>query len=175
MFRIPKTTMPVTIVATKKPKQMQTCLYSSYECSQPCLEGYTYCAKHILEDPNAPFKQCGFVYNSNGRKCQNPAPKLDRRDILYVSNVNLMNILFIMYFKLHMKNLSLIYTYRYCTEHARKAQIARIKSTARHSLPQTPEMLLLNLSHYVKKTDSSTEDTEDEEGKIKALDPFSKF
>ncbi|XP_043599395.1 KAT8 regulatory NSL complex subunit 2 isoform X1 [Bombus pyrosoma] len=142
MFRIPKTTMPVTIVATKKPKQMQTCLYSSYECSQPCLEGYTYCAKHILEDPNAPFKQCGFVYNSNGRKCQNPAPKLDRRDILY------------------------------CTEHARKAQIARIKSTARHSLPQTPEMLLLNLSHYVKKTDSSTEDTEDEEGKIKALDPF---
>lgn len=36
-------------------------------------------------------------------------------------------------------------------------------------------MLLLNLSHYVKKTDSSTEDTEDEEGKVKALDPFSKF
>lgn len=35
-------------------------------------------------------------------------------------------------------------------------------------------MLLLNLSHYVKKTDSSTEDTEDEEGKVKALDPFSK-
>lgn len=36
-------------------------------------------------------------------------------------------------------------------------------------------MLLLNLSHYVKKTDSSTEDNEDEEGKVKALDPFSKF
>lgn len=36
-------------------------------------------------------------------------------------------------------------------------------------------MLLLNLSHYVKKTDSSTEETEDEEGKVKALDPFSKF
>ncbi|KOX67798.1 KAT8 regulatory NSL complex subunit 2 [Melipona quadrifasciata] len=142
MFRIPKTTMPVTIVATKKQKQMQTCLYSSYECSQPCLEGFNYCAKHILEDPNAPYKQCGFVYNINGRKCQNPAPILDRRDISY------------------------------CTEHTRKAQIARIKSTARHSLPQTPEMLLLNLSHYVKKTDSSPEETEDEEGKVKALDPF---
>ncbi|XP_043526841.1 KAT8 regulatory NSL complex subunit 2 isoform X2 [Frieseomelitta varia] len=142
MFRIPKATMPVTIVATKKQKQMQTCLYSSYECSQPCLEGFNYCAKHILEDPNAPYKQCGFVYNTNGRKCQNPAPILDRRDISY------------------------------CTEHTRKAQIARIKSTARHSLPQTPEMLLLNLSHYVKKTDSSTEETEDEEGKVKALDPF---
>ncbi|XP_076229870.1 KAT8 regulatory NSL complex subunit dim gamma-tubulin 1 isoform X1 [Nomia melanderi] len=141
MFRIPKT-MPVTTTATKKPKQTHACLYASYECTQPCLEGYNYCAKHILEDPNAPYKQCGFVYNTNGRKCQNPAPKLDRRDISY------------------------------CSEHTRKAQIARIKSTSRHSLPQTPEMLLLNLSHYVKPTDSSTEDTEDEEGKVKALDPF---
>lgn len=64
---------------------------------------------------------------------------------------------------------------RYCAEHTRKAQIARIKSTSRHSLPQTPEMLLLNLSHYVKPADSSTEDTEDDDGKVKALDPFSKF
>ncbi|XP_054004031.1 KAT8 regulatory NSL complex subunit 2 isoform X4 [Hylaeus anthracinus] len=142
MFRIPNTTMPVTTTATKKTKQTQACLYASYECTQPCLEGYNYCGKHILEDPTAPFKQCGFVYNTNGRKCQNPAPKLDRRDISY------------------------------CTEHTRKAQIARIKSTSRHSLQQTPEMLLLNLSHYVKPADSSTEDTEDEEGKVKALDPF---
>lgn len=63
--------------------------------------------------------------------------------------------------------------YRYCTEHSRKAQIARIKSTSRRSLPETPEMLLLNLSHYVKPTDSSAEDTEEERGKVKALDPFS--
>jgi len=44
---------------------------------------------------------------------------------------------------------------------------------SRRSLPQTAEMLLLNLNHYVKPTDSSAEDTEDEGGKIKALDPFS--
>ncbi|KAG7209685.1 hypothetical protein KM043_011330 [Ampulex compressa] len=106
------------------------------------LRWYSYCSKHILEDASASFKQCGFVYNTNGRKCQNPAPKLDRRDISY------------------------------CAEHTRRAQIARIKSTSRHSLPQTPEMLLLNLSHYVKAADSSTEDTEDEEGKVKVLDPF---
>lgn len=62
---------------------------------------------------------------------------------------------------------------RYCTEHSRKAQIARIKSTSRRSLPETPEMLLLNLSHYVKPTDSSAEDTEEERGRVKALDPFS--
>lgn len=64
--------------------------------------------------------------------------------------------------------------YRYCGEHSRKAQIARIKSMSRRSLPQTPEMLLLNLSHYAKPIDSSAEDTEDEGGKIRALDPFSK-
>lgn len=40
-------------------------------------------------------------------------------------------------------------------------------------MPQTPEMLLLNLGHYVKPADSSAEDTEEEKGKIKALDPFS--
>lgn len=143
MFRVPKATMPATITTiTKKLKQTQGCLYTSYECTQPSLEGYSYCIKHILEDPNAPYKQCAFVYNTSGRKCQNPAPKVDRRDVSY------------------------------CSEHSRKAQIVRIKSTSRRSLPQTPEMLLLNLSHYVKPTDSSAEDTEEEGGKVKSLDPF---
>lgn len=62
---------------------------------------------------------------------------------------------------------------RYCSEHSRKAQIARIKSTSRRSLPETPEMMLLNLSHYVKATDPSAEDMEEERRKMKALDPFS--
>lgn len=143
MFRTPKSTMPTATATTiaKRPK-MQSCLYTSYECMQPCLEGYSYCAKHILEDASAPYKPCAFVYNTNGRKCQNPASKLDRRDISY------------------------------CGEHSRKAQIARIKSMSRRSLPQMPEMLLLNLSHYAKPVDSSAEDTEDEGGKIRALDPF---
>ncbi|XP_012534579.1 KAT8 regulatory NSL complex subunit 2 [Monomorium pharaonis] len=144
MFRIPKPTMPTSTATTitKRPKQAQSCLYTSYECTQSCLEEYSYCAKHILEDPSAPYKQCAFVYNTNGRKCQNPAPKLDRRDVSY------------------------------CNEHSRRAQIARIKSTSRRSLPETPEMLLLNLSHYVKPVDSSVEDTEEEKGNVKALDPF---
>lgn len=144
MFRIPKPTMPASTATTitKRPKQAQNCLYAAYECTQSCLEGYSYCAKHILEDPSASYKQCAFVYNTNGRKCQNPAPKLDRRDVSY------------------------------CGEHSRKAQIARIKSTSRRSLPETPEMLLLNLSHYVKPVDSSAEDTEEERRKVKALDPF---
>ncbi|XP_018371937.1 PREDICTED: KAT8 regulatory NSL complex subunit 2 isoform X1 [Trachymyrmex cornetzi] len=144
MFRIPKPTMPVptATIITKRSKLAQSCLYASYECTQSSLEGYSYCAKHILEDTSAPYKQCAFVYNTNGRKCQNPAPKLDRRDVSY------------------------------CSEHSRKAQIARIKSTSRRSLPETPEMLLLNLSHYVKPVDSTAEDTEEEKRKVKALDPF---
>ncbi|XP_011880542.1 PREDICTED: KAT8 regulatory NSL complex subunit 2 isoform X2 [Vollenhovia emeryi] len=143
MFRIPKPTMPMSTATTvtKRLKQAQSCLYASYECTQSCLDGYSYCIKHILEDPSAPYKQCAFVYNTNGRKCQNAAPKLDRRDVSY------------------------------CGEHSRKAQTARIKSTSRRSLPETPEMLLLHLSHYVKP-DSSAEDAEEDRGKVKALDPF---
>jgi hypothetical protein len=88
MFRVPKTTMPIpTLPANtfgKQPKENRCCAYSSYECNQPCFETYTYCARHILEDPNAPFRQCCFIYNINGRKCQNAAPKLDRREVSYV-------------------------------------------------------------------------------------------
>lgn len=82
MFRIPKSTMSTALstINTKPSTQTRKCLYASFECLQPCHEGYSYCLRHILEDPNAPFKQCAFIYNSNGRKCQNPAPKLDKRD-----------------------------------------------------------------------------------------------
>ncbi|XP_033218634.1 KAT8 regulatory NSL complex subunit 2 isoform X2 [Belonocnema kinseyi] len=146
MFRVPKTAMPAVPSPSpaKKLKESQVrCSYPSFECTQPCIDGYLYCIKHVLEDPNAPFKQCGFVYNTNGRKCQNAAPKLDRRDISY------------------------------CPEHSRKAQIARIKSTSKHSLPQTPEMLLLNLSHYVKPANSIEKEKENDPGKVEVLDPFS--
>lgn len=135
--------MPAAMSVTRKSStSMCTCLYTSYECTQPSLDGYAFCAKHILEDPNAPFKACNFIYNTNGRKCLNPAPKLDKRDISY------------------------------CAEHARISQMACMKSASRHALPQTPEMLLLNLSHYAKPTDSSAEDTEEDDGKLKTLDPF---
>lgn len=86
MFRVPKTTMPVLSSTSsmspfsKQPKEQNQCSYSSYECKQPRLEAYSYCIRHILEDPNAPFKQCCFIYNLNGRKCHNAAPKGDRRD-----------------------------------------------------------------------------------------------
>lgn len=86
MFRIPKATMPAntSVPIAKLPKHIQNCTHASYECSQPCVDGYAFCLRHILEDPSAPYKQCSFVYNTNGRKCPNAAPKLDRRDVSWV-------------------------------------------------------------------------------------------
>ena len=42
--------------------------------------GYDYCIKHILEDSNAPFKQCNYVSNKTGRRCSNAAARTERKD-----------------------------------------------------------------------------------------------
>lgn len=86
MFRVPKAAIPnpSTTVSmspfSRQSKEQNQCSYSLYECNRPCLETYSYCMKHILEDPNAPYKQCSFIYNLNGKRCLNPAQKGDRRD-----------------------------------------------------------------------------------------------
>lgn len=130
-----------SVTQCQRPKS-QKCTFTVYECTQKCIDGYAYCHHHILNDPNAPYKQCAFVYNTNGRKCYNSAAKLDRRDSV-----------------------------AYCPEHTRKAQIARIRSTSRHTLPPSPELMLLSLSHYSKPD----EDEDDSNQENKVLDPFSKY
>ncbi|XP_044000895.1 KAT8 regulatory NSL complex subunit 2 isoform X2 [Aphidius gifuensis] len=134
MFRVPKITMPAATSTTQchHRQKNQTCTFTNYECSQKCLDGYAYCKNHILQDPNAPYKQCTLVY-TNGRKCTNP--KLDRKDIVY------------------------------CPEHTKKSQLAKSKSLLRNTLPPSPEIMLLNLSHY-----SKPDNEQDDENKI--LDPF---
>lgn len=44
------------------------------------LEGYEYCLRHILEDKNAPFKQCCYTSGKSGKRCANAAPKSERKD-----------------------------------------------------------------------------------------------
>jgi len=44
------------------------------------LEGYSYCARHILEDKNAPYKQCSYVSTKSGKRCPNAAHKMDKRE-----------------------------------------------------------------------------------------------
>lgn len=56
------------------------CIYKPYECTQLTLDGYNYCLRHILEDKNAPFRQCSFVYSSNGKRCYMPAHKSEKKD-----------------------------------------------------------------------------------------------
>lgn len=62
-------------------RNKRQCTYQSYECTQLCLEGYKFCSKHILQDKNAPFKQCSYVFSSNGKRCHLPALKSDKKDL----------------------------------------------------------------------------------------------
>ncbi|XP_057668725.1 KAT8 regulatory NSL complex subunit 2 isoform X1 [Diorhabda carinulata] len=139
-------------------KNKKQCTYQPYECTQLCIDGYKYCSKHILQDKNAPFKQCSFIYSSNGKRCNLPAPRSDKKD------------------------------YGYCNEHALKATLARNRQNAKHPLPRTAEVLLHSLSHYVKKprnrsNSSSTQHSDDgdrltpdsELKSAKFLDPFVDF
>ncbi|CAG9820175.1 unnamed protein product [Phaedon cochleariae] len=102
-------------------KNKKQCTYQTYECTQLCLDGYKFCSKHILQDKQAPFKQCSFIYSSNGKRCHIPAQRVDKRE------------------------------YGYCSEHALKATLARNKQNAKNPPPRTAEFLLHSLSHYIKK------------------------
>lgn len=56
------------------------CSYQPHECTQLTLDGYDYCLRHIMEDPKASYRQCSFVYNSNGKRCHLPAPKGEKKE-----------------------------------------------------------------------------------------------
>lgn len=55
------------------------CSYSEKLCKQRRLNGYAFCIRHVLEDKNAPFKQCQFVAKYNGHQCTNPIPFSEER------------------------------------------------------------------------------------------------
>ncbi|KAG5891997.1 hypothetical protein JTB14_007745 [Gonioctena quinquepunctata] len=140
-------------------KNKKQCTYQSYECTQLSLDGYDFCSKHILQDKNAPFKQCSYIYNTNGKRCHLPAPRGDRKD------------------------------YGYCSEHALKATLTRNKHNSKYPPPCTAETLLHSLSHYVKKprirsSSSSTQHSDEGERMMpdegdqkvtKSQDPFTEL
>lgn len=49
------------------------CSFSKKLCRQRRLNGFGFCIRHILEDENAPFKQCPFKTKS-GDICINAVP-----------------------------------------------------------------------------------------------------
>uniref|UniRef100_A0A182WIE0 KAT8 regulatory NSL complex subunit 2 n=1 Tax=Anopheles minimus TaxID=112268 RepID=A0A182WIE0_9DIPT len=104
-------------------QKAKVCANTQYECTLPRVESYVYCFRHILQDPNAPYKQCEFVF-PNDRRCLEPSPKYDvKKD--YGSN--------------------------YCFEHSRQTQLKKTKSTIGKLVPvETTETLLHGLAHHVK-------------------------
>lgn len=68
------------VAQTLRPEEPQTCAFAQRPCSLPRLEGLEFCIKHILEDKNAPYKQCNYVSTKNGKRCPNASPKGDRKD-----------------------------------------------------------------------------------------------
>lgn len=70
----------------------EPCSYERYNCTRPCIEEYSFCVRHILEDKNAPFKQCNYIYTVTGRRCPLPAPKNERRDSYCAEHVRKMTL-----------------------------------------------------------------------------------
>lgn len=78
-LQISSSTPTKKINSTKPPTE--TCAYQPRICTQPVVEQYEYCMKHILEDKNAPFKPCGYAYPINNKRCLLPAQRGDKKDI----------------------------------------------------------------------------------------------
>ncbi|XP_013361170.1 PREDICTED: KAT8 regulatory NSL complex subunit 2 [Chinchilla lanigera] len=97
------------------------CASAQRACSQPRLDGQEFCLKHILEDRNAPFKQCGYVSAKNGKRCPSAAPKPEKRDGV-----------------------------SFCAEHARRNALALHAQMKKTSPGPVSETLLCQLSSYAK-------------------------
>lgn len=51
----------------------RTCAHKGYDCTLPVVGGRAYCARHILDDSTAPYKQCAHL-SPSGVRCSMPAP-----------------------------------------------------------------------------------------------------
>ena len=100
----------------------KACSNIAYECSLPRIDSYEYCIRHILQDPQAPYKQCAYLL-SNGKRCLQPAPKYDPRKDVYTN---------------------------YCFEHSRLSQLIKTRaSVGKYKSVETNETILNELSHHI--------------------------
>ncbi|XP_012676236.1 KAT8 regulatory NSL complex subunit 2 [Clupea harengus] len=107
------------IVQPVRPVEPQTCSYSHRPCSQPRLDGLEFCIKHVLEDKSAPYKQCSYVSNKNGKRCPNAAPKPEKKEGV-----------------------------AFCAEHTHRNALALQAHLRKASSGPSPELLLSQLSSY---------------------------
>ncbi|KPP67472.1 KAT8 regulatory NSL complex subunit 2-like, partial [Scleropages formosus] len=123
------------VAPAARAQEPQTCSFTQRPCSQPRLEGLEFCIKHVLEDKNAPYKQCSYVSNKNGKRCPNAAPKPDKKDGV-----------------------------AFCAEHARRNALALQAQMRKASAGPTPEVLLSQLSGYTRPESTHGQDGGRSEG-----------
>ncbi|XP_076840480.1 KAT8 regulatory NSL complex subunit 2 isoform X2 [Brachyhypopomus gauderio] len=107
------------VTQTARAQEHQACAYTQRPCSQSRLEGWEFCIKHILEDKNAPYRQCSYVSSKNGKRCPNAAPKPEKKDGV-----------------------------TFCAEHAHRNALALQAQIRKTSSGPSPEVLLAQLSCY---------------------------
>ncbi|XP_032348621.1 KAT8 regulatory NSL complex subunit 2 isoform X5 [Camelus ferus] len=109
------------ITPVPRSQEPLSCSFTHRPCSQPRLEGQEFCIKHILEDKNAPFKQCSYISTKNGKRCPSAAPKPEKKDGV-----------------------------SFCAEHARRNALALHAQMKKTSPGPVGETLLCQLSSYAK-------------------------
>jgi len=78
-----KTTVAQYLSSSASPVEVMAQLLCSYPhrtCMRNKLEGFDYCIRHILEDRNAPYKQCSYVSSRTGHRCAEAALKTEKRE-----------------------------------------------------------------------------------------------
>uniref|UniRef100_A0A2I3FXP3 KAT8 regulatory NSL complex subunit 2 n=1 Tax=Nomascus leucogenys TaxID=61853 RepID=A0A2I3FXP3_NOMLE len=111
----------VLITPVPRSQEPLSCAFTHRPCSQPRLEGQEFCIKHILEDKNAPFKQCSYISTKNGKRCPNAAPKPEKKDGV-----------------------------SFCAEHVRRNALALHAQMKKTNPGPMGETLLCQLSSYAK-------------------------
>ncbi|KAL0611562.1 KAT8 regulatory NSL complex subunit 2 [Plecturocebus cupreus] len=109
------------ITPVPRSQEPLSCAFTHRPCSQPRLEGQEFCIKHILEDKNAPFKQCSYISTKNGKRCPNAAPKPEKKDGV-----------------------------SFCAEHVRRNALALHAQMKKTNPGPMGETLLCQLSSYAK-------------------------
>uniref|UniRef100_A0A2K5PP72 KAT8 regulatory NSL complex subunit 2 n=1 Tax=Cebus imitator TaxID=2715852 RepID=A0A2K5PP72_CEBIM len=109
------------ITPVPRSQEPLSCAFTHRPCSQPRLEGQEFCIKHILEDKNAPFKQCSYISTKNGKRCPNAAPKPEKKDGV-----------------------------AFCAEHVRRNALALHAQMKKTNPGPMGETLLCQLSSYAK-------------------------
>uniref|UniRef100_A0A8D2P4X9 KAT8 regulatory NSL complex subunit 2 n=8 Tax=Passeriformes TaxID=9126 RepID=A0A8D2P4X9_ZOSLA len=138
-----------------RPQEPLACAFAPRPCSQPRLEGQEFCIKHILEDRNAPFKQCSYVSTKNGKRLAFPPG--------FSSNSRLCGI------KTGRRSTS------FCAEHARRNALALQAQVKKSNPGPVGETLLCQLSSYARAElgSQSTESSRSEASRILDEDSWS--